>query len=181
VEGCGSYGTGLARFLADHGEAAFECERPRRGDRRGGKNDVIDATLAARRVVSGEGLSLPRGAGRREQLRLLLLERRGAARARTAALNQPDAVIVTMPDDQRQRLGRVPERQLVTTAARLRPSRDGASDVARRIARRMRLQPDNAPTRVRWGVDGVRSAGTIVARTDDQWRLRRENPCRTGT
>jgi transposase len=137
VEGCGSYGAGLARFLADYSEAVFECERPRRGDRRGGKNDVIDATLAARRVVSGEGLSLPRGAGRREQLRLLLLERRGAARARTAALNQLDAVIVTMPDDQRQRLGSVPKRQLVTTAARLRPSRDGASDVARRIARRI--------------------------------------------
>ena len=130
VEGCGSYGAGLARFLADRSEAVFECERPRRGDRRGGKNDVIDATLAARRVVSGEGLSLPRGAGRREQLRVLLLERRGAARARRAALNQLDAVIVTMPDDQRQRLGRVPKRQLVTTAARLRPSSDGASDVA---------------------------------------------------
>ena len=137
VEGCGSYGAGLARFLADRSEAVFECERPRRGDRRGGKNDVIDATLAARRVVSGEGLSLPRGAGRREQLRVLLLERRGAARARRAALNQLDAVIVTMPDDQRQRLGRVPKRQLVTTAARLRPSSDGASDVARRIAGRI--------------------------------------------
>ena len=137
VEGCGSYGAGLARFLADHGEAVSECERPRRSDRRGGKNDLIDATLAARRVVSGEGLSHPRGAGRREQLRLLLLERRGAVRARTAALNQLDAVIVTMPDDQRQRLSSVPKRQLVMTAARLRASRDGAGDVARRIARRI--------------------------------------------
>ena len=79
----------------------FECERPRRGERRGGKNDLVDATLVARRVVSGEGLSLPRGHGRREQLRVLLLERRGAVRARTAALNQLDAVIVTAPDDLR--------------------------------------------------------------------------------
>ena len=106
IEGCGSYGAGLARFLADRGEAVFECERPRRGERRGGKNDLIDATLAARRVVSGEGLSLPRGGGRREQLRVLLLERRGAIRARTAALNQLDAVIVTAPDDLRRRAGR---------------------------------------------------------------------------
>ncbi len=36
IEGCGSYGAGLAVFLADHGEAVFECERPKRGDRRGG-------------------------------------------------------------------------------------------------------------------------------------------------
>jgi transposase len=69
IEGCGSYGAGLARFLADQGEEVWECERPRRGERRGGKNDLVDATLAARRVVSGEGLSLPRGGGR-EQLRL---------------------------------------------------------------------------------------------------------------
>jgi len=86
IEGCGSYGAGLARFLTDHGEAVFECERPRRGERRGGKNDLVDATLAARRIVTGEGLSAPRGGGQREQLRVLLLERRGAVRARTAAL-----------------------------------------------------------------------------------------------
>jgi transposase len=77
IEGCGSYGAGLAGFLADHGETVFECERPKRRERRGGKNDVVDATLAARRVVTGEGLSTPRGGGQRERLRVLLLERRG--------------------------------------------------------------------------------------------------------
>ena len=91
IEGCGSYGAGLGAFLGDHGVAVFECERPRRGERRGGKSDLVDAALAARRLLSGEGLSLPRGGGQREQLRLLLLERRGAIRARTAALNQLDA------------------------------------------------------------------------------------------
>jgi transposase len=95
IEGCGSYGAGLARFLTDHGETVFECERPRRRERRGDKNDLVDATLAARRVVSGDGLSLPRGGGQREQLRVLLLERRGAIRARTAALNQLGAAIMT--------------------------------------------------------------------------------------
>jgi hypothetical protein len=48
----------------------------------------MDAALAARRLVAGEGLSLPRGDGRREHLRLLVLERRGAMQARNAALNQ---------------------------------------------------------------------------------------------
>ncbi|HEV8450339.1 MAG TPA: IS110 family transposase [Gaiellales bacterium] len=139
IEGCGSYGAGLAGFLADHREAVFECERPRRGERRGGKNDVIDATLAARRIISGEGLSVPRGGGQREQLRVLLLERRGATRARTAALNQLDAVIVTLPDDLRRRLSGVPKRQLVRTVARLRPRPDGASNALRRIGQRIQL------------------------------------------
>src|SRR5437763_1149603 len=97
IEGCGSYGAGLARFLADHTEAVFECERPRRGARRGGKNDLIDATLAARRVVSGDGLSVPRGGGQREQLRVLLLERRGATRARTAGRKPPEGAGRTLP------------------------------------------------------------------------------------
>jgi transposase len=139
IEGCGSYGAGLARFLVDHGAVVFECERPRRGDRRRGKNDLIDATLAARRVVNGEGLSHPRGAGRREQLRVLLLERRGATRARTAALNQLDAAIVTAPAELRTRLDRIPKRRLVLTAARLQGRSGGVSDVLRRIARRIQL------------------------------------------
>jgi transposase len=82
----------------------YECERPRRGERRRGKNDLIDAALAARGLVSGEGLSVPHGGGQREQLRLLLLERRGAARVRTAALNQLSALVVTAPDPLRHQL-----------------------------------------------------------------------------
>ena len=104
VEGCGSYGAGLARFLVTSGCLVCECERPRRGDRRRGKNDVIDAALAARRLLSGSGLSTPRGGGQREYLRVLLVERRGATQARTAALNQLHALVVTAPDGLRERL-----------------------------------------------------------------------------
>ena len=125
--------------MTDHGEVVFECERPKRGERRGGKNDLVDATLAARRIVSGEGLSVPRGGAEREQLRVLLLERRGAVRARTAALNQLDAVIVTLPDDLRRRLVAVRKPQLVRTVARLRRRPDGASNALRRIAQRVQL------------------------------------------
>ena len=101
IEGTGSYGAGLARFLAAAGVEVFECERPRRAERRRGKSDLIDAALAARRLRCGEPLSLPRGGGRREELRLLLLERRGAMQARNAALNQLTAVLVTAPDSVR--------------------------------------------------------------------------------
>src|SRR5215468_3658708 len=46
IEGTGSYGAGLARFLARAGVKVFECERPRRAERRRGKSDLIDAALA---------------------------------------------------------------------------------------------------------------------------------------
>ena len=106
-------------------------------ERRRGKNDLIDAALAARRVVTGEGLSLPRGGGRREQLRLLLVERRGAVRARTAALNQFSALVVTAPDPLRHRLAALSKHQLARKAALLRSGSGAAGDVLRRIARRV--------------------------------------------
>ena len=138
IEGCGSYGAGLASFLADHGQAVFECERPRRQERRGGKNDLGDATLAARRVITGEGLSVPRGGGQREQLRVLLVERRGAVTARTAAINQLHSLILTMPDDLRRRLTGLGKRQLASTVARIRSGAPAATiDALRRIARRI--------------------------------------------
>ncbi len=38
VEGTGSYGAGLVRFLEAAGVNVFECERPRRQERRRGKS-----------------------------------------------------------------------------------------------------------------------------------------------
>src|SRR5215218_2056542 len=105
IEGTGSYGAGLVRFLERAGVSVYECERPRREERRRGKSDLLDAALAARKLLGGEGLSFPRGGGRREDLRLLLLERRSAMRARNAALNQLSALLVTAPDHLRARLG----------------------------------------------------------------------------
>ncbi|MGH2715711.1 MAG: IS110 family transposase [Thermoleophilaceae bacterium] len=45
VEGAGSYGAGLVRFLECADVAVYECERPRRQERRRGKSDLIDAAL----------------------------------------------------------------------------------------------------------------------------------------
>ena len=99
VEGAGSYGAGLARFLRERQAEVYECERPKRRDRRRGKNDQRDAVLAARRLLAPEeGLSELRGGGAlRETLRVLLLERRSADDARTAALNQLHSFAVTAP------------------------------------------------------------------------------------
>jgi transposase len=136
VEGCGSYGAGLARFLETAGCLVWECDRPRRGDRRRGKSDRIDAALAARRLLSRSGLSTPRGGGQREHLRVLLVERRGAVQARTAAINQLHALIVTAPDALRERLSGLSKPRLVEAAARLQSSADGVCQVLRRIATR---------------------------------------------
>src|SRR5262249_32253775 len=104
---------------------------------RRGKSDLIDAALAARRLLSGERLSFPRGGGRREELRLLLLERRGAMQARNAALNQLSAVLVTAPDQIRARLGALSGERLAAAAARLRPDAEVANGVMRRLGRRV--------------------------------------------
>jgi transposase len=137
IEGTGSYGAGLARFLERAGVDVFECERPRRAERWRGKSDLIDAALAARRLLSGERLSLPRGGGQRDDLRLLLLERRGAMQARNAALNQLSAVLVTAPDPIRARLGALSGHRLAGAAARLRPSVEVTIGVLRRLGRRV--------------------------------------------
>ena len=120
VEGAGSYGAGLVRFLAAAGACVYECERPRRSERRSGKSDLLDAALAARRLVAGEGLSALRGGGVREDLRLLLLERRGLVRAETAVVNQLHAVVVAAPAALRERLAGLSTHRLVAACTRLR-------------------------------------------------------------
>ena len=107
IEGTGSYGASLARTLLADDFAVFECERPQRR-RRKDKNDLIDAGQAARRLLSGQPLPLPRTGIERERVRLLLLERRSAHQARQQALNQLKAAIVTLDPPQRARLRSLP-------------------------------------------------------------------------
>jgi transposase len=73
IEGTGSYGAGLARFLAGRGEIVLELSRTPRAERRlRGKDDALDAARTARAALAGETLALPRAGERREALRLLL-------------------------------------------------------------------------------------------------------------
>jgi transposase len=138
IEGAGSYGAGLARFLVAAGVCVHECERPRRRERRRGKSDLIDAALAARRLCAGEGLAQLRGGGRREELRLLLLERRSAQRARTCALNQLRAVLVSSPSKLRERLAPLDGTRLAQRVSRLRGGSSTLNAVLRRLGRRIR-------------------------------------------
>lgn len=47
IEGTGSYGKGLARFLSERGERVLEVGRLKRDDRSRAKTDAIDAVHAA--------------------------------------------------------------------------------------------------------------------------------------
>lgn len=135
LEGSGSYGAGLARHLLERGAVIYECERPTRRDRRRGKSDQIDAAAAARRLLAGQGLAELRGFGEREQLRVLLVERRSARQAQTAALNQLHALVVTAPPTLRGRLERLRGLPLAKRAAALRGG-DACLPALRRVARR---------------------------------------------
>ena len=80
IEGTGSFGAGLARFLRSEGTEVFEVDRPKRRDQyRSGKSDPIDAELAARAVLAGTATTRPKDAdGEVEMIRTLRLARRSA-------------------------------------------------------------------------------------------------------
>ena len=61
VEGTGSWGVGLARFLHDHEISVVEVDRPNRQNRRKvGKSDATDAVSAARAALSGSASVTPK-------------------------------------------------------------------------------------------------------------------------
>ncbi len=123
IEGTGSYGAGLARWLHSCGFQVVEVERPKRQNRRGrGKSDAIDAEAAARAVQAGTATAQPKaGDGPIEMLRTLQAARRSALKARTQAANQLHALVVTAPDTLRARLRSLSRPRLVATAAAFRP------------------------------------------------------------
>ena len=86
IEGAGSFGAGLTRFLAEQGEQVFEVGRLRRERRSGGKTDALDAVRAARSVFAQKRPAIPRSSGEREALRALLAAPDGAVNAKRAAL-----------------------------------------------------------------------------------------------
>jgi transposase len=134
VEGTGCYGASLTRALLAAGFEVFEVDRPERRSRRD-KNDLIDAERAALRLLSERPLSLPRLGLEREQLRLLLAERRSGQHARRQALNQLQAAIVTLDPPLRAQLQRLQPRALVRSiAARRQPALAPLKRLATRVA-----------------------------------------------
>ena len=135
VEGTGSYGSALARYLAEEQTTVIEVARPNRQvRRRHGKTDIVDAVAAARAVLSGEATATPKSHdGPVEALRTLKVVQRSANKARTQALNQLQALVATAPSALRDRLRDLPTRQLVSTCAafRVRPDDDSLAGILR--------------------------------------------------
>jgi transposase len=138
IEGSGSYGAGLARYLAGRGETVLELSRTPRAERRlRGKDDSLDAARTARAALASETLALPRAGERREALRLLLVARRSAVDVRREALSQLRGVIVTAPDALREQLRSLPLGCLLERCSRLRrSSRASADELATRLVLR---------------------------------------------
>jgi transposase len=123
IEGTGSYGAGLSRFLIGNGEQVFEVARLRRERRSGGKTDALDAVRAARSVLAQKRPATPRSAGEREALRALIAAREGAVTARTAALCQLRDLLVTTPEPLRSELRPLTRARLLARLTATRPDR----------------------------------------------------------
>ena len=198
VEGTGSYGAGLSRFLRAGGVSVLEVNRTSRQHRRRyGKHDAADAEAAARAVMAGTASGEPKGAdGAAESLRALRVARRSAVKARTQAANQLHALLSTATDEMREDLRSLPTKHLVGKAARFRcgavpvdpaaATRFAMRSVARRHralseeiaqldAQIERLVEEAAPELV--ALDGVgpdTAATLLVAAGDNPDRLRSE-------
>src|SRR5881409_2843022 len=104
VEGTGSFGAGLTRFLSGRGERVLEVGRLRRERRSGGKNDALDAIRAARSVLTSERPATPRAGGERQALQALVAAREGAVNAKRAGLCQLRDLLITTPEPLRSEL-----------------------------------------------------------------------------
>jgi transposase len=122
IEGTGSYGAGLTRFLAGEDVEVVEVNRPNRQTRRRrGKSDTVDAEAAGRAALNGEATAAPKsGDGPVEAIRMLRLARRSALKARTQAANQITGLLVNAPDGLRSRLRNLDTARRVALCARFR-------------------------------------------------------------
>jgi transposase len=136
VEGTGSYGAGLARYLAGHGVPVAEADRADRQDRRrNGKSDPLDAVSAARAALSGRAAGKPKGRdGAVEGIRALMVAKRSARRERTQAINQARALILTGPDELRARFAGLRAAALAEAVGSLRPRPGDAAGYSLRTA-----------------------------------------------
>ena len=123
IEGTGSYGAGVARFLAGRNYTVIEVNRPDRSvRRRKGKTDTTDAEMAARSVLAGVADATPKsGEGEVEMIRMLKSAKDSAVKARTQAVNQMKALVVTAPAELRETLDGLSTNALVARCSSIRP------------------------------------------------------------
>jgi transposase len=162
-----------------------------------GKSDPIDAEVAARAVLAGVAKGNPKaGNDRVEMLRMLKSTKDSAIKARTQAINQMKAFVITAPSELREKLRGLSPVRLV---ARCLGFRTGALDTSvavtkhtlRSLARRHRqltkeiheigselhrLTSETAPTLVEaFGVGPDTAATILITAGSNPKRLRSES------
>ena len=124
IEGTGSYGAGLSRFLQAGGYRVVEVNRPNRQIRhQQGKTDPLDAENAARAVLSGQARGTPKsGTSSVEMIRHIKVTRDTAVKSRTQAMVTLKTIIVNAPTALRESLeGLTGKMALIRHLAALRP------------------------------------------------------------
>lgn len=123
VEGTGSYGAGLARYLRRAGVEVVEVDRPNRQERRRkGKTDTVDAIEAARAAQADRQLGQAKTRdGHVEAIRALVVAKRSAKSSRIKTMNQIRHLGFTAPEEIRQSLHGVSRRLIARRAAAMRP------------------------------------------------------------
>lgn len=144
IEGTGSYGAGLTRFLTERGELVIELDRPSRTkSRTAAKSDEIDAVRAGREALAREHLAEPRARGDRAALAVLLSTRRSAVEGSADAQRQLKAFVVAAPQCLRSKLRDKTMIEMIAILHRLRinPNWDTETttyaSVMRTLARRI--------------------------------------------
>ena len=143
VEGTGSYGAGLTRYLTAKGVPVVEVNRPnRQARRRRGKTDLVDAKAAARAALNGEATAKPKVRdGLTESIRVIRVAFRSARNTRTRVSNQIRDLTLTSPDHLRAVLKPLSSPQRAAHCARFRPgditdSTQATKTALRALARR---------------------------------------------
>lgn len=139
VEGTGTYGAGLAKVLRDHEVDVFEVNRPDRARRRlKGKSDPTDAENAARAVLSKQATAIPKHqSGAAEAMRIVTVARRSAVKAKTQSINQIRSLLVSAPQEVRERLWDSHPKKCVERCRHVRSL--GATQVLQSLATTLRL------------------------------------------
>ena len=199
VECSGSYGSGLARHLAKNGFAVLEVTFPDKTVRRKrGKDDFIDAEMAAEAAFTGARTVTPKSRdGMVEALRMLQKTRSTAVAARRVALQMIRADVISAPEELRDQLRGMTRMQLIRHLVATRPDATdfrtplGAAKIAlKRLAKRYvdlddevselddmiaAILADAAPLLVQLKCVGAQSAAQLMVTVgDNPERLRSE-------
>ena len=138
MEGTNSFGAGLCRELLDVGLPVVEANRSDRSTRRRlGKDDAIDAEVAARAFLAGTLKAVPKSGGDQvEMIRMLKVAKDSAIDARTKAINQIRSLLVTAPSHLREKLAGLSRGELIATCAAWRTGQlEGPLMAAKRALR----------------------------------------------